>query len=113
MTDLVNTDKKTLDSTIGNNQEDYVDVEDLLRVLKSKNKPQVKTKFALHDIKNNPKHLEKAQANNVYYKEESERVREAPRVSLADMIEANQSDAQIMLATLKNKNKEFIDEVLQ
>lgn len=94
-------------------QNEYVNVKDLLTVVKSKNKLVPETDFNLNDLKANPAYLERTQAQNTYYKEETAKIYEAPKVSLADIVENNQNEAQIMLAHLKNKSKEFIDNVLE
>ncbi len=99
-------------SVIDNNQDDYVNVDDLLEVLKSKNKPLIKTKFNLTDLSNNPLYLERDRVKNMYINQESEKIISLPKVSLTEMIEANETDAQVLLATLKEKNKNFLDKVL-
>lgn len=46
-----------------------------------------------------------------FYKMEQKKIYAAPKVSIEDMIKANQSDVQIMLNSVKTKNKGFMDTI--
>lgn len=60
----------------------------------------------------NERWLDKQGAHEEFYAEERTKYRDVQKVSFQDMIEANQSDIQILLNDVKLKNKSFLQAIM-
>ena len=60
----------------------------------------------------NERFLYKQQVNEQFYEQERLKYRDVHQANLQDMIEANQTDIQMLLIDVKSKNKSFLEAIL-